>query len=129
MLESFSVSNKDLAQELSLKSSSLKEQEHTFSSIKNKHAEQNNYVLSLESKLTEKEKALIKLQNEYSEFKRQIKESFSTQLVEKVNAYRKSKEVMCAYAEEMRNQNDELSKEVNLWQTCLLYTSPSPRDS
>lgn len=119
--------NDELTSELDYNRTSIREHENSFKThLSSEKHKQNEYALSLESKLTEKDHAYMQLDNEYREFKRQIKDSFSTQLVEKVKQYRRSKEVMCEYVDELKLEKEELEKELALWQAVVFhYVLPS----
>ncbi|CAG9324040.1 unnamed protein product [Blepharisma stoltei] len=76
-------------------------------------------TVSIEEKLTQKDTALMSLQAEYEEFKKQIKDSFNKTLVQKVQQYRESKEVLCSYVAYLKQRLDSIEKEVSLWQAVV----------
>ena len=89
-------------------------------------------ILNLEERLSQKDNHVLELQSEYDEFKKQIKESFNRTLVQKVQQYRESKEVMCSYVNFLKERLDTIEKEVALWQAVVhnhvlpIYQSKKP---
>jgi DNA repair exonuclease SbcCD ATPase subunit len=82
-------------------------------------------ILNFEEKLTQKDSRLLELQGEYDEFKKQIKESFNKTLVQKVQQYRESKEVLGSYVNFLKDRLETIEKEVALWQA-VVYTHVLP---
>ena len=89
-------------------------------------------ILNFEERLSQKDNRLLEIQTEYDEFKKQIKESFNRTLVQKVQQYRESKEVMCSYVNFLKERLDMIEKEVALWQAVVhshvlpIYQSKKP---
>jgi hypothetical protein len=76
-------------------------------------------ILNFEEKLSQKDSKLLEVQSEYDEFKKQIKESFNRTLVQKVQQYRESKEVLCSYVNFLKERLETIEKEVALWQAVV----------
>lgn len=89
-------------------------------------------ILNFEEKLIQKDSQMHELQTEYDEFKKQIKENFNKTLVQKVQQYRESKEVMCSYVNFLKERLETIEKEVALWQAVIhshvlpIYQSKKP---
>ena len=100
--------------------------------LENMESDFSQKILNFEEKLGQKDNKLIELQNEYDEFKKQIKESFNRTLVQKVQQYRESKEVMCSYVNFLKEKLETIEKEVALWQAVVhthvlpIYQSKKP---
>ena len=115
-------SEKKLQKQLELLNLQLENMESDFS----------QKILNFEEKLGQKDNKLLELQNEYDEFKKQIKESFNRTLVQKVQQYRESKEVMCSYVNFLKEKLETIEKEVALWQAVVhthvlpIYQSKKP---
>ena len=82
-----------------------------FENLEKEHTQN---ILSFEEKLSLKDSKILELQTEYDEFKKQIKESFNRTLVQKVQQYRESKEVLCSYVNFLKDRLETIEKEVAL---------------
>ena len=82
-----------------------------FENLEKEHTQN---ILSFEEKLSLKDSKILELQMEYDEFKKQIKESFNRTLVQKVQQYRESKEVLCSYVNFLKDRLETIEKEVAL---------------
>ena len=87
-----------------------------FENLEKEHTQN---ILSFEEKLSLKDSKILELQTEYDEFKKQIKESFNRTLVQKVQQYRESKEVLCSYVNFLKDRLETIEKEVALWQAVV----------
>ena len=87
--------------------------------FENLEKEYTQKVLAFEEKMNEKDSKLLEVQAEFEEFKKQIKESFNRSLVQKVQQYRESKEILCSYVNYLKERLETIEKEVALWQTVV----------
>lgn len=89
------------------------------SQFENLEKDYSQRIFGLEEKLTHKDSALLSVRSEYEEFKKQIKDSFNKTLVQKIQQYRESKEVLCSYVAYLKQRLDSIEKEVALWQAVV----------
>ena len=91
-------------------------------------------VAQLEDQLTSKVKRVAELEDEFEEFKRQMKQTFNKSLVQKVQQYRESKEALNTYTSFLKAKVADLEKEVALWQAVVhvhvlpLFKAKNPRE-
>lgn len=87
--------------------------------FENLEKEYTQKILLFEEKMNQKDSKLLEVQAEFEEFKKQIKESFNKSLVQKVQQYRESKEILCSYVNYLKDRLETIEKEVALWQTVV----------
>lgn len=87
--------------------------------FENLEKEYTSKILNFEDKLNQKDSKLLEVQAEFDEFKKQIKESFNRSLVQKVQQYRESKEILCSYVNYLKERLETIEKEVALWQAVV----------
>jgi hypothetical protein len=87
--------------------------------FENLEKEYTQKILTSEEKLNQKDSKLLEVQAEFDEFKKQIKESFNRSLVQKVQQYRESKEILCSYVNYLKERLETIEKEVALWQAVV----------
>jgi hypothetical protein len=91
-------------------------------------------VAQLEDQLASKAKKVAELEDEFEEFKRQMKQTFNKSLVQKVQQYRESKEALNTYTAFLKAKVGDLEKEVALWQAVVhvhvlpLFKAKNPRE-
>lgn len=91
-------------------------------------------MTQMEEQLNVKSRKIAGLEEDFEEFKRQMKQTFNKSLVQKVQQYRESKEALNTYASFLKSKVSDLEKEVALWQAVVhvhvlpLFKAKNPRD-